>query len=106
MSINEEYRAWLLSYEQSVCTLESVDPDHVRLLGKGTTGEIAFYRFEGEPEIVEMRIWRERCEDQNLFFLHFELDRGLCPSDVAHGHQGASVLHLGHDDHALCRTDG
>lgn len=74
MSINEEYRSWLLSYDQSVCTLESVDPDHVRLLGKGATGEIAFYRFEGEPEIVEMRIWREGCEDQNLFFLHFELD--------------------------------
>ncbi|MBR1828940.1 MAG: ROK family protein [Atopobiaceae bacterium] len=74
MSLDEEYRSWLLSYDQDICKVERVDQDHVRLLGEGVTGEVAFYRFEGEPEIVEMRIWREGCEDQNLFFLHFELD--------------------------------
>ena len=74
MSLNETYRSWLLAYDQDICKVKGVDQDHVRLLGEGVTGEVAFYRFEDEPEIVEMRIWREGCEDQNLFFLHFELD--------------------------------
>ena len=71
--ISVDFREWILSYEQDVCKIRLVDEDHLRLEAEGVTGEVAYWCFEGEPEIVEMRIWRAGCEEQNLFFLHFEL---------------------------------
>lgn len=73
-SIGDEYREWIASYPQQICEVSIVDRDHVRLVGKGTTGELNFYDFADEPEIVEMRLWRDGLEDQDLFFLHFGLE--------------------------------
>lgn len=74
-------RAALLRHSIPGCQPEFPDDEHIRLVTPSAVAEINFWVFEGEPEIIELRIVNPADPDNILFFLHFQLE------DLAHAQQ-------------------
>lgn len=70
MSESFNFKQWLIS-QKGPYTVSAVDEDHVHVDTEYGLGEVNFYHFGNEPEIVELRV---TCRKTNLtkFFLHFQ----------------------------------
>ncbi|MDO5709494.1 MAG: ROK family protein [Coriobacteriales bacterium] len=72
--LSRDFRAFVLSQDIPGCTINKLDDDRIILDTTDAKGFVNFYRFEGMPEIVELRVVDADCPDDTTFFLHFELD--------------------------------
>lgn len=70
MSESFNFKQWLIS-QKGPYTLSVEDEEHVHVDTEYGLGEVNFYHFGNEPEIVELRV---TCRKTNLtkFFLHFQ----------------------------------
>lgn len=70
MSESFNFKQWLIS-QKGPYTLSVEDEGHVHVDTEYGLGEVNFYHFDNEPEIVELRV---TCRKTNLtkFFLHFQ----------------------------------
>ena len=70
MSESFNFKHWLIS-QKGPYTLSVEDEGHVHVDTEYGLGEVNFYHFDNEPEIVELRV---TCRKTNLtkFFLHFQ----------------------------------
>ena len=71
--LGTEFRAYVLATNVPECSVEKLDEEHFVLTTPTVRGEVNFYAFEEEPEIVELRIVDPDCDCEPKFFLHFEL---------------------------------
>lgn len=72
--LGKDFRAHVAATTIAGCTITQTDDDHFTFTTDKAVGAVAFYAFEGMPEIVELRICDVDQPDDPTFFLHFELE--------------------------------
>lgn len=72
--LGTKFRSYVMAQSLPGCTVSQTDEDHIVLTTAHARGEVNFYTFEGQPEVVELRIMDVDCDCEPKFFLHFELD--------------------------------
>ena len=70
------YRTWIMSQTVQGTKPRQLNQDQMRIELPTATGEINFYPYENDQEIVELRVTRATDGD-STFFLHFVLDDDL-----------------------------
>ena len=68
-----EFYDWIVSQEIENCSIEAVSEESVSLKTESATAAVNFYSFEDMPDIVELVVNENGCEDP-AFFLHFEVE--------------------------------
>ena len=64
---------WIVSQQIKDCRIEAVSDESVSLKTESATAAVNFYSFEDMPDIVELVVNENGCEDP-AFFLHFEVE--------------------------------
>ena len=70
--VGRHYREWVLSRRIRGCSITWQDNEHIRLATDNMFGDVVFHAQEGRPEVVELRVTRQR-ECEPTFVTRFEL---------------------------------
>lgn len=64
---------WIVSQQIKDCRIEAISDESISLKTESATAAVNFYSFEDMPDIVELVVNENGCEDP-AFFLHFEVE--------------------------------